>query len=869
MKLAYILLAHQHPKLIVRLIKKLITDGSVVALHYDLKAGEKDFQLIKESLSEYKDFVFYADRVKVGWGEWSIIQATLNALQQLETLENKPDYVHLMSGADYPTRSETEFKQFLERNYGTEFIQAVNITQERWVTGGLSNERYEYRHYFNWQQHQKLFDWNYTVQKKFFPKRRFPENLTPHMGSQWWTLTWKSCNEILDYSKNPALIKFFQTVWIPDEMYIQTIVAKAAGKNRIAGNCLTLYRFNNNGLPLVFTNGHHEYLSRQPFFFARKISPYALDLRDQLDQLHDKLNTKNISTSSNTNNILVFDKNIGKHTKEYDDFVILNGNKDRKGQRHIGSTHDAWYGDLEWNSKPYYVIVGGSISELKQVQNFLNTQTDIICHGTLFNKNKIDFVNDLEQFAGFSSDDVALRDHSKPNFLVQVLRKDLSKVVAFLLPFGDGGDLLDMCLWDRNARIIAIKTNPFLNFYDQYKESPLLSDDVLISEEDGIKSREMQIFEKQHAAFLEVHQAFHQKHEGFWKKVYNAHPSHIEICLYDNNRIWMVEILDFINRHLDKDIGKRLINRTSQYQYNKWLSEYRQLHGVIPQLSRMFYDLRDHEQQIFWNFRNPQSGELSWNNKPYLVITGASLLELKYIQEYLNEMPNIVCHGALFAEDKIDFANGNETFAGYEHNDVHKRDRYQQDFLARVIKYTKAKLVAFLLPFGNDEFIFNTAIQDNNARVIFVESSTLLMYAKAKQNKDTFSLAAAKKNTNKLSSSKAHFETFYKDIQDRANYIKHVLNESQDYQKSLCLYDHTKWDDDLVLFLNRWHEESDLQMPRLNTDSPALTNMSQKINTHYRNELNTFPLSTAHINCLQGDEYKFFWKLWQVRYRVI
>ena len=1132
MKLAYILLAHQHPQLTTRLIKRLIADGSTVALHYDLKAGEKDLQTIKDSLAEHNDQVLYADRVKVGWGEWSIIQATLNALQKLDTLEEKPDYVHLMSGADYPTRPETEFKQFLERNYGTEFIQAVNIIHEQWVTGGLSKERFEYRHYFNWQQHKKLFDWNYKIQKKFFPKRRFPNNLTPHMGSQWWTLTWKSCAEILDYSKNPELIKFFQTVWIPDEMYIQTIVAKAAGKNRIAGSCLTLYRFNHNGLPLVFTNGHHEYLSRQPFFFARKISPYAIDLRDQLDKLHSVYTPSDISS----NNLVTIDKSFGKHTNDYDKFIALYGDKYRKGQRHIGMVHDAWYGDLEWNDKPYYIVVGASKSELRQIQKFLSSHNDIVCHGELFNKDTIEFAKNQNQFAGFSIDNTSLRDHSRPSFITQILRKSLSKIVVFLLPFDSANDLLemclwdrnsriiavksnpflnfydkykdvinilkqdieleydlkdqekyisskirelfieshqefqkehkafwekiyhaqplnieiclyggesvwmkeilefmddylekdeyldqnickqfkteikplqhkkwlndyrhlhgnipqlsslffdlseheqkifwnfrnpyagellwydkayyviiggsrtelkqtqeflntysdvichgelfndkkiefadhpefmnlpceeivsrdqnksnflisllnksrnkitafllpidsdesvlDMCLWDRNARIISIKTNPFLNFYDKYKSTSLLSDSLVTYDNNELKTQELLLFEEQHKVFIDNLKNFHNKHNKLWEKIYQSKPSHIEICLYDTTRIWMVELLDFINRHLDKDIGKRLINRSSQNQYNHWLSEYRQLHGVIPQLSRLFYDLRDHEQQIFWNFRNPHSGELSWNNKPYLVITGASLHELKYIQQYLSQIPNIACHGSLFAENIIDFTDSAPEFAGYDCYDVHKRDRYQQDFLARVIQHTDADLVAFLLPFGNDEFIFNTVVQDPNAHVVFIDSSALLMYDKIHRNKESLALLSSNAKVDKTSA-KAQFENFYQRIHDRANYIKNTLNQMDKLNTTICLYNHTKWDNELILFLNRWHEEADLKLPRLTVTEPNLVAQSEEIRVQYRQDLNQMILNTANINSLRGAEHKFFWKLWQIRHNVV
>lgn len=863
MKLAYVLLAHQHPDLIIRLVERLTQHDSYVVIHYDLNGGEVAFDYLQSALIYLQDKVFWAKRIKVGWGEWSIIQATLNCLSILAEHDLELDYIHLLSGADYPTRSEVEFKKFLAHNFGTEYIQAVDISREQWVTGGLSHERYQYRHFINWQKRPALFDLSFKLQKKFFPKRAFPNNLTPHMGSQWWTLTWTTCKEILEYSKNPKLVKFFQTVWIPDEMYIQTLVAKVVGKARIANKCLTLYQFNYNGLPLVFTNDHFEYLLKQPFFFARKISPYANQLRNALDQ--DAKKSKTIDSNLLTTKF-------GVVSDDYANFLVEHGNLKRKGKRIIGLIQDAWYGDLEWNDKTYYVIVGASRTELKMVQDFLNKQPNIVCHGFLFNENKIDFYKQQDTYADCHSNDILIREHSRPNFLVQVLQQDVNKIVAFLLPFDEGGDLLEMCLWDRNSRFIVLKTNPFMLYYETYKESEFLkSTEQLLDSK--VKSQDLQLTEKLKTTFTELAQEYRLHHENFWKRLHTAQPKNLEICLYDSRRVWMSEGLNFIEWNHEQDTGIKISKYLNQRLYDKWLQQYRLIHSNIPHLSRLFYDLSEDEQAVFRAFREPNYGELSWNKKPYLVISGSSRYELMLIQEYLNQIPNVVCHGDLFGEQEIEFAPNIKNCAGYESNDILKRDRYQQDFLARVIQDTKAKLVAFLLPFGGDEFILNVALKDRNAAFVLLKSTTLIAYERnqkivSSRQKIVPSLAQEDISAN-LSSQVpiTEFDIFYKQSKDHSDYIKQQFDILKKRFTELCFYDTSDWDIQLVTFLNRWNEEVGLHLPLL--DSESLQSIARKIDANYNHRLALTELDTSEINRLDALERKIFWRRWQTRYRVL
>jgi hypothetical protein len=77
MKITFLILAHQHPKILVRLVNTLLQAGHTVALHYDLSAAKAGYEEVVRNFGTNPS-VRFAKRVKVGWGEWSICQATLN-----------------------------------------------------------------------------------------------------------------------------------------------------------------------------------------------------------------------------------------------------------------------------------------------------------------------------------------------------------------------------------------------------------------------------------------------------------------------------------------------------------------------------------------------------------------------------------------------------------------------------------------------------------------------------------------------------------------------------------------------------------------------------------------------------------------------
>ncbi|MGL6260696.1 beta-1,6-N-acetylglucosaminyltransferase [Vibrio sp. WXL210] len=276
----FILLLHEPPIQVKPLLRALLKSGSNVVVHYDEKQSISIANDFMDLMDEYtKRLIFCKKRARVGWGEWSILQATLNALYEIETRNLNPDYVTLLSGSCVPTVNLDDFYAFLAQHSDHQFIESQNVTIAPWVKGGIEEERWQYKHFFNWRSQPYLFELSLMAQQKLLKPRKLPAEHVPHMGSQWWSLTWDCLKQFLRF--NEKYQGFYETTLIPDELYIQTFVANTYPKDTIFPQSLTYSHFTNWAVPRVFYDDCIESFSELPHFFARKVCFSAKDLRDK------------------------------------------------------------------------------------------------------------------------------------------------------------------------------------------------------------------------------------------------------------------------------------------------------------------------------------------------------------------------------------------------------------------------------------------------------------------------------------------------------------------------------------------------------------------------------------------------------------
>ncbi|SCZ69372.1 Core-2/I-Branching enzyme [Epibacterium ulvae] len=285
-KIAYILLCHKDPEAIVLQAQQLTAAGDYIAIHFDARASRRDYDIIKQGIRNNAHATLATKRVKCGWGEWSLIQATLNTLDAALATFPRATHFYILSGDCMPIKTAQYAHDFLDRN-DQDFIESFDFFTSDWIKTGMKEGRLIYRHFFNERNHKALFYANMTLQQKLGLRRQIPAGLQMQIGSQWWCLRRRTIETLMAFLKERQdLIRFFKTTWIPDETFFQTLVRHLIPEAEINPRTLTFLMFTDYGMPVTFYNDHYDLLLSQDFIFARKISPEAMDLKLRLGKLY-------------------------------------------------------------------------------------------------------------------------------------------------------------------------------------------------------------------------------------------------------------------------------------------------------------------------------------------------------------------------------------------------------------------------------------------------------------------------------------------------------------------------------------------------------------------------------------------------------
>jgi len=279
-KIAFLLLAHQDPDRLAAKARALTAHGDCVAIHFDARAPKAAWDALRAGLKGVQGVTF-ARRVKCGWGEFSLVQASLNLIRAARRAFDGITHYYLISGDCYPTKSRGYFERFLDAD--RDHVEINDFFESGWIKTGLKEERLIYRHWFNERTARWWFYQSLEVQRRLALDRPLPEGLSIKIGSQWWVLRAATVERLLGFiARRRDVVRFFRTTWIPDETFFQTLVAHLVPHDQIERRPPTHLRFSDYGMPVVFYGDHAEYLRNRPTLFARKVSRQARDLQETL-----------------------------------------------------------------------------------------------------------------------------------------------------------------------------------------------------------------------------------------------------------------------------------------------------------------------------------------------------------------------------------------------------------------------------------------------------------------------------------------------------------------------------------------------------------------------------------------------------------
>jgi hypothetical protein len=291
-KIAFILLCHKDPDAIIKQALSLTAVGDYISIHFDASAPRADFEKIQAELGDNPSVTFAHKRINCGWGEWSLVQATIYAVQSAVEAFPRATHFYMLSGDCMAIKSAEYAHDYLDQR-DVDYIESYDYFKSDWIKTGWKEERLIYRHWFNERTQKRRFYAMFELQKRFGLTREIPRDIEVMIGSQWWCLRRRTIEWLLDFIKERKdVMRFFSTTWIPDETFFQTLVRHLVPEHEIDCRTLTFLMFSDYGMPVTFYNDHYDLLLSQDFLFARKISPEASELRRRLGVLYSSVGTQ-------------------------------------------------------------------------------------------------------------------------------------------------------------------------------------------------------------------------------------------------------------------------------------------------------------------------------------------------------------------------------------------------------------------------------------------------------------------------------------------------------------------------------------------------------------------------------------------------
>lgn len=267
-RLGVVMLCHDELPLAARMARVWAQGGASVVVHVDAKVPEAAMRAMAAGLADLPR-VLFGPRHRCEWGTFSLVRATQDAGALLLDRFEDVTHVLLASGSCLPLRPVADLCAYLALHPRRDFIESVTAEDVGWTVGGLNEERFTLRFPFSYRRHRKLFDRYVEFQRRLRFRRRIPQGLVPHLGSQWWCLTRATLRAILGDPRRTEYDRYFNRVWIPDESYFQTLARRHS--QSIESRSLTLSKFDGQGKPYIFYDDHLDMLEQSGCFIARKI----------------------------------------------------------------------------------------------------------------------------------------------------------------------------------------------------------------------------------------------------------------------------------------------------------------------------------------------------------------------------------------------------------------------------------------------------------------------------------------------------------------------------------------------------------------------------------------------------------------------
>lgn len=230
-KIAYLVIAYTDPEQLKSLVERLTQDADVY-IHINASVEIEPFLKVLEKNSKPHSFRFSRERYKIVWGGFSILKATFSLMEQAMENDSYDRFV-LLTGLDYPIKSDDTIQRFFQKYADMEFIHAAPVT----------GEMHEHLYYRDCRDNRALHWWfgQYNrILKKLGKKGKKDfvvcggERILLYGIAPKWALSGKCATWLLQFYKNNTKFnRYFQLMHAPDDFYVATAVYHSPFREKI------------------------------------------------------------------------------------------------------------------------------------------------------------------------------------------------------------------------------------------------------------------------------------------------------------------------------------------------------------------------------------------------------------------------------------------------------------------------------------------------------------------------------------------------------------------------------------------------------------------------------------------------------------